>query len=171
MPGDHSSIDGVPQRLRQLPTWLLGRLHNEAKREMSAGLATVSLTMHDYAVLACVAEFPSLSQQQVCDRIGLDRADMVTIIDRLEEAGSLERERDITDRRRYSLRITSAGGAQLRRADRIMASITDEFLSALTPEEIETLRTLALRVLGGTAATPHTAAIADGAPRSTSSTR
>jgi DNA-binding MarR family transcriptional regulator len=96
---------------------------------------------------------------------------MVTIIDRLEEAGSLERERDITDRRRYSLRITSAGGAQLRRADRIMASITDEFLSALTPEEIETLRTLALRVLGGTAATPHNAAIADGAPRSTSSTR
>lgn len=148
MPGGHSSIDGVPQRLRQWPTWLLGRLHTEAKREISAGLATVGLAMHDYAVLACVEEFPSLSQQQVCDRIGLDRADMVSIIDRLEAAGSLERERDRADRRRYSLLITSAGRAQLRRADRVVAAITDEFLSALSPAEVETLRTLALRVLG-----------------------
>ncbi len=149
MPGDRSPIDGVPQRLRQWPTWLLGRLHNEAKREISAGLATVNLTMHDYAVLACVEEFDALSQQQVCDRIGLDRADMVSIIDRLEEAGSLERERDRADRRRYCLRITPAGRAQLRGADRIIASITGEFLSALSPAEVETLRTLALRVLGG----------------------
>jgi len=149
VPGDHSSIDDIPQRLRQWPTWLLGRLHNEAKREISVGLATLNLTMHDYAVLACVEEFAPLSQQQVCDRIGLDRADMVTIVDRLEEAGSLERERDTADRRRYSLRITSAGRAQLHRADRLIASTTDEFLSALSPAEIETLRTLALRVLGG----------------------
>lgn len=62
---------------------------------------------------------------------------------------SLERERDSADRRRYSLRITSAGRAQLRRADRVIASSTDEFLSALSPAEVETLRTLALRVLGG----------------------
>jgi DNA-binding MarR family transcriptional regulator len=149
VPGDHSSIDDVPQRLRQWPTWLLGRLHTEAKREMSAGLAAESLTMHDYAVLACVEEFAPLSQQQACDRIGLDRADMVSIIDRLEEAGSLERERDSADRRRYCLRITSAGRAKLRRADRIIAAITDEFLSALSPAEVETLRMLALRVLGG----------------------
>jgi DNA-binding MarR family transcriptional regulator len=149
VPGDRSSIDDIPQRLRQWPTWLLGRLHNEAKREISAGLAAESLTMQDYAVLACVGEFPNLSQQQVCDRIGLDRADMVSIIDRLEQAGSLERERDPADRRRYSLRITPAGRAQLRRADRIIASISDEFLSALSPAEVETLRALALRVLGG----------------------
>ena len=148
MPGDHSSIDDVPQRLRQWPTWLLGRLHTEAKREMSAGLAAESLTIHDYAVLATVEEFAALSQQQVSDRLGLDRADMVSIIDRLEEAGSLERERDSADRRRYSLRITPSGRAQLRRADRVIASITDEFLSALSPAEVETLRTLALRVLG-----------------------
>ena len=64
--------------------------------------------MHDYAVLACVEEFAPLSQQQVCDRIGLDRADMVSIIDRLEAAGSLERERDSADRRRYCLRMTPA---------------------------------------------------------------
>ena len=149
MPGDHSSIDGIPQRLRQWPTWLLGRLHSEAKREMSAGLATQGLTMHDYAVLATVEEFAALSQQQVSDRLGLDRADMVSIIDRLEEAGSLECERNSADRRRYSLRITPSGRAQLRRADRVIASITGEFLSALSPAEVETLRTLALRVLGG----------------------
>jgi len=61
----------------------------------------------------------------------------------------LERERDGADRRRYSLRITSAGRAQVRRADGIIASTTDEFLSALSPAEVGTLRMLALRVLGG----------------------
>ena len=154
VPGDHFSIDGVPQRLLRRPTWLLGRLHNEAKREISAGLATVGLGMHDYAVLACVEEFAPLSQQQVCDRIGLDRADMVSVTDRLEAAGSLERERDPADRRRYSLHITAAGRAQLRRADRVVAAISDQFLSALSPAEVETLRTLALRVLGGQPVNP-----------------
>jgi hypothetical protein len=39
------------------------------------------------------------------------------------------------------------GRALLGRADQLIAAATDEYLAALDPEDIETLRTLALRVL------------------------
>ena len=147
MPADHSTINDAPRRLRQWPTWLLGRMHTEAKKVIAARLATEGLGMHEYAALACVEEFAPLSQQEVCDRLGVDRADMVSFVDRLEEAGALVRERDAADRRRYSLRVTPEGRALLRRADRLIAAATDEYLAALGPEDIETLRALALRVL------------------------
>lgn len=147
MLADHCTIKDAPRRLQQWPTWLLGRMHTDAKRLIGERLATEGLAMHDYAALACVEEFAPLSQQQVCDRLGVDRADMVSIVDRLERAGALVRERDTADRRRYSLRITPEGRAVLRRADRLIATATDEYLAALSPAEVETLRTLALRVL------------------------
>ena len=39
-----------------------------------------------------------------------NRADMVSFVDRLEQAGALVRERDVTDRRRYSLRVIGCFG-------------------------------------------------------------
>jgi DNA-binding MarR family transcriptional regulator len=150
---DHCTINDVPQRLRQWPTWLLGQMHAEAKKVIAARLATEGLGMHEYAALACVEEFAPLSQQEVCDRLGVDRADMVSFVDRLEQAGALVRERDVTDRRRYSLRVTPEGRALLGRADQLIAAATDEYLAALDPEDIEMLRTLALRVLASRAVT------------------
>ena len=78
------SIDEVPVRLRQWPTWLLGRVHSDAKRMIAPRLAERGLHLHHYAVLACIAEFAPLSQQQVCERLDVDRADMVTIVDHLQ---------------------------------------------------------------------------------------
>ncbi len=46
------------------------------------------------------------------------------------------------------------GRALLGRADQLIAAATDEYLAALDPEDIETLRTLALRVLASRADLP-----------------
>lgn len=157
MLADHCTINDAPQRLRQWPTWLLGRMHTEAKKVIAARLAAEGLGMHEYATLACVEEFAPLSQQEVCDRLGVDRADMVSFVDRLEQAGALVRERDAADRRRYSLRVTPGGRALLGRADRLIGAATDEYLAALGPDDIETLRALALRVLASRTQTTNPA--------------
>ena len=59
-----------------------------------------------YYVLATLAEYGELSQQQVCDRIEMDRSDMVRLIDDLEARGNVIRGRDPHDRRRYRLTLS-----------------------------------------------------------------
>jgi DNA-binding MarR family transcriptional regulator len=142
-------IDDVPARLRQWPTWLLGRVHGDAKRMITPRLAERGLHLHDYAALACIAEFAPLSQQQVCERLGMDRADMVTVVDHLEAQELVSRTRDATDRRRYILTVTPQGRDKLTEADEIVAEVTAEFFAALTDDEVATLASLARRVLAG----------------------
>jgi MarR family transcriptional regulator, lower aerobic nicotinate degradation pathway regulator len=141
------SIDEVPARLRQWPTWLLGRVHSDAKRMIAPRLAERGLQLHHYAVLACIAEFAPLSQQQVCERLGVDRADMVTVVDHLQAQKLVSRTRDAADRRRYILTVTPRGRDRLAEADEIVAEVTGEFFAALTADEVATLTSLARRVL------------------------
>jgi DNA-binding MarR family transcriptional regulator len=147
MPIESRSIDEVPARLRQWPTWLLGRMHSDAKRMIAPRLAERGLQLHHYAVLACIAEFAPLSQQQVCERLGVDRADMVTVVDHLQAQKLVSRTRDAADRRRYILTVTPRGRDRLAEADEIVAEVTGEFFAALTADEVATLTSLARRVL------------------------
>src|SRR5262245_10447311 len=48
MPMEPRSIDEVPARLRQWPTWLLGRVHGDAKRMIAPRLAERGLHLHHY---------------------------------------------------------------------------------------------------------------------------
>jgi DNA-binding MarR family transcriptional regulator len=148
MPMGPTSIDQLPRRLTQWPTWLLGRLHHDGKKAIGAGLAELDMSLPHYAVLACIAEFEPLSQQQVCERLAMDRADMVGLVDHLErDLGAVVRTRDEADRRRYILTTTPEGRELLARADESAGQASAEYLSVLTPDEIKTMTSLALRVL------------------------
>src|SRR5690242_470518 len=157
MPMEPSSIDEVPARLRQWPTWLLGRVHADAKRMIGPRLAERGLHLHHYAVLACIAEFAPLSQQQACERLGIDRADMVTVVDHLQARKLVSRTRDAADRRRYLLAVTPRGRDKLAEADEVVAQVTGEFFAALTADEVTTLTNLARRVLAGDPRSPESA--------------
>ncbi len=148
MPMGPTSLDQLPLRLTRWPTWVLGRLHQDGKKAIAAALAELDLHVPHYAVLACVAEFEPLSQQQVCERLAMDRADMVGFVDHLErDLGAVVRTRDETDRRRHILTTTAEGRELLARADENAKRASAEQLAVLTPEEIETMTELALRVL------------------------
>jgi DNA-binding MarR family transcriptional regulator len=66
----------------------------------------------DLAVLSVLAE-GTLSQARLGDLLDVNRTVMITVIDRLERAGLVLRERDPADRRRYALRITPDGVSML----------------------------------------------------------
>lgn len=89
-----------------------------------------------------------MKQQQVCDRIEMDHSDMVRLIDDLEARGHVVRTRDPRDRRRYLLPVTPSGRKALSRCDAILAEVTDEVFSALSPDERRSLHRLVLRALG-----------------------
>lgn len=139
-----------PRRVRRWPTFALGQLYRSAHARISADLAAVHETLSTYYVLATLAEYGELSQQQVCDRIQMDRSDMVRLIDDLEARGNVTRARNPHDRRRYRLTLTPAGTKALHRCEEILAATTDILFASLDPDERRIFHRLALRALGET---------------------
>jgi DNA-binding MarR family transcriptional regulator len=107
----------------------------------------------DVVVLGALAGQDAASQQDLADRLSVNRTIMVKLLDRLQEAGYVTRTRNPANRRTYVLSLTGAGAAALtglreeaaRRQDRITAALApaerqrlDELLSALLPESERT---------------------------------
>lgn len=138
----------TPLGVLRWPTFTLGQLHRSAHARLEARLAEEGQSLRTYYALVSLAEQGDLSQQQVCDRIVMDRSDMVRLIDDLEARGHVVRRRDPGDRRRNLLAITTTGRTALRRCDDILADVTDDVFSALSPEDQRTLHRLTLQALG-----------------------
>jgi DNA-binding MarR family transcriptional regulator len=143
-----------PLGILRWPTFGLGQLYRSAHARLEAQLADQDQSLRTYYVLVTLSEHGPLSQQQVCDRIDIDRSDMVRLVDDLEGRGHVERTRDLEDRRRYQLTLTPRGKKAVGRCDAILAAVTDEVLAALSPDERRTLHRLTLRALGYPAENP-----------------
>lgn len=137
-----------PPALLRWPTYAIGQLYRVGRSRIDAALVAEGLSLRAHHVLACLAEAGTASQQQVADEITMDRSDLVKLLDRLEEGGQISRGRDPDDRRRHLLSLTPSGRRMLRRAEDVVARVTDELLSSLTEEERMHLHTLTLRALG-----------------------
>jgi DNA-binding MarR family transcriptional regulator len=71
-------------------------------------------TPRELAILCVLAEGP-VSQARLGNLLEVNRTVMIAVIDELEAAGLVRRQRDPEDRRRYALRITDAGIGALKR--------------------------------------------------------
>jgi DNA-binding MarR family transcriptional regulator len=150
-----------PPALLRWPTYALGQLHRLGKARIDADLSDAGLSLRGHFVLACLDEYGELSQQQVADRIAIDRSDIVKLIDHLEALGQVARRRDILDRRRHVLTLTPAGTRAFRQGEQIIEQATADILSRLTGQERQALHRLTLQALG------EPGAIADQAAAST----
>jgi MarR family transcriptional regulator, lower aerobic nicotinate degradation pathway regulator len=131
---------GVPDRSVAFTTAIAG-LATVMRREFRERLVTedwvtrVGLRPNSYGVLTWIDRLEPVSQKQISDQIGLDPSDLVAVMDVLEQAGFVARQRDQDDRRRYSLTLTADGRRALRRLDVIAADAEDAALAPLDAAE------------------------------------
>lgn len=69
-----------------------------------------------FSVLAVIARNPGLSQSQLCDALGIKRANLVAVIDHLESLELVRRDPSATDRRSNRLQLTADGERALKKA-------------------------------------------------------
>jgi DNA-binding MarR family transcriptional regulator len=154
-PGEHvdgtAEISGValaPELTRYLP-YLMRR----AFVYVSAN-ADRSTQARDFAVLASLADQHVSSQQELAERLEINRTIMVKLIDRLQDAGYVTRTRNPDNRRSYVLSLTGPGRKALEEM-RGPVLERDELLTAnLTLKERERLNDLLRTVLGEPEKTP-----------------
>src|SRR5882762_9696465 len=98
-------------RLSDRVVWLVGRAALHAHRLIQDQLIAGPLRKQHYGILASLTDVGPAAQAALADRIGVDRSDMVSLLDELEEHRYVVRRPDQTDRRRKIVEITGTGTA------------------------------------------------------------
>nr|BFE60548.1 MarR family transcriptional regulator [Dactylosporangium thailandense] len=128
----------------------LGRLYGRLGRAVDATFAGHGLQRGEYDVLAALrraGEPYELIPSALADTLMLSRAGMTNRLDRLEEAGLVERRANRDDRRSLRVALTPAG---LRLVDAVTTEhVANEsrLLSALSAEERAALDAIARKLL------------------------
>jgi DNA-binding MarR family transcriptional regulator len=135
-----------PEELVSSALFLLKRLGMTAKEQAFDAYQETGLHPYHYAILAVLDEGSRETQGAIANALGYDKAQLVGLLDELEQAGLVERRRDPDDRRRQLVRMTPDGRKMLARLRRLSDRLEDEFLSSLNENERRQLHTLLLRL-------------------------
>jgi DNA-binding MarR family transcriptional regulator len=89
---------------------------------------------------------PGIAQIEIGNQLGIDKASVVSLIDRMEDAGWVTRKRSADDRRRQGIFLTAAGVKACRGLKREMIEHERKFVSRYTDQELRTLIALLRRL-------------------------
>jgi len=127
------------EELDGLLGYRLRRAQGAMHRDYMAAVAGLELTQKQTATLWLINANTGVSQVSVAAALGMDRATMMAITDRLEARGLLVRKRSTIDRRRQELYLTPAGEKALRRVKACIVEHEQRFRSLFKPAELATL--------------------------------
>jgi DNA-binding MarR family transcriptional regulator len=141
-------LDAVPPVLTESVGFLLSKAADQIERRFAEALSPYAVSPRQYGVLASIIHLGPQSQNELGERLGIDRTSMVNLIDSLEAMNLVTRVRDRDDRRRYAITLSETGTALLR--DSLM-HVDDEthrrFLVALEPGEADQLLDMLRRLV------------------------
>lgn len=101
--------------------------------DLTAALAPFGLRPAHYAALSIVRASPGCRQQEIGDALGMQRPNLVTLVEGLRSRGLLRAARNPADRRSYALRLTADGTRLLAAADRAHDAHRARLATALAP--------------------------------------
>jgi DNA-binding MarR family transcriptional regulator len=119
--------------------YLLRRAQGAMHRDFMAAVASFELTQKQAATLWLIQANPGVSQAEVASALGMDRATMMALTDRLEDRGFVIRKRSSTDRRRQELYLTPAGQGTLRKCKARIVEHEEKFRAMFTSSELAAL--------------------------------
>lgn len=133
-PPSSTSIDS-PDR-RRLPP-LLRRAWYGLNQAFRRRLADLEITPDQFTVLRTLREQEGISQRQLTSLISSDPNTVAALINRMEQAGLVERETHERDRRKNRLRPKSLGHQQYEKARGVAVDLQSEVLRVLPEREQE----------------------------------
>jgi DNA-binding MarR family transcriptional regulator len=89
--------------------YLLRRAQIAVFQDFFAVFSDFDIRPAQYSVLTVIELNPGLSQTQLCDALGIQKANFVAILDALEARGLVRRDSTPKDRRSYALFLTDTG--------------------------------------------------------------
>lgn len=103
--------------------------------DFARALAGTGIRQVLFGILSVVSANPGINQGAVGTRLGIQRANMVALINDLVDRGLLERKTSEDDRRAFSLTVSAAGDAMLAECLVRIRTHEAEMLADITPTE------------------------------------
>lgn len=111
---DRGTLDGhLGYFIRRFQVWVF--------QDFIRTMAGVEIRPAQYSVLTVIGANPGLSQADLAQALGIERARLVRMLDKLERRGLTERKASARDRRSHALHLTREGEKLLRQVKALAA--------------------------------------------------
>jgi DNA-binding MarR family transcriptional regulator len=128
----------LPRALLDSPIWLITTAHEHMEAFGDERLEPLGLSVRTYVSLAVLSGM-ARSQTELAKHMLIGPAATVDLVDELERRGAARRVRNLTDRRSYSLEVTTEGQRLQVLGREVIAGSTAEFTKNLDRESNEEL--------------------------------
>jgi DNA-binding MarR family transcriptional regulator len=123
--------------LPRLLGYSLRRAHLASWRQYVTVIGEQKLKPGLFSLLVLVGCNPGIAQIDLGTHLGIDKASVVALLDRLERAGLLERCRSARDRRRQGIFLTAKGASELDTLVMQVRHLEKQMASRFTRAELE----------------------------------
>ena len=120
------------------------RLHRRASNAIAAELKEIGLSIPQFDLLSTLTEQEGLSQQELAQRLYVTKGNVSGLLDRMVEAGLVERRAIPDDRRSNALHLTLKGRSLAEQGIAAQKDYVNRTLGAMAPRDLADLERLVL---------------------------
>ena len=134
----------IPLPMETLP-FEIGETAHALRKAFDRRAVGLGVTRAQWKVLFKLSRQPGLRQTELADLLEVEPITLSRIVDRLEEAGLVERLSDPSDRRAWRLHVTAKGAPLVAKLKRVADEMTAEAFAGIDRREIEITRRVLAR--------------------------
>jgi DNA-binding MarR family transcriptional regulator len=120
------------------------RLHRRATSAIGGILKTIGLSIPQFDLLSTLTEQEGLSQQELAERLYVTKGNVSGLLDRMVDAGLVERRTIPGDRRSNALHLTSKGRVLAEQGIAAQRAYVQATLGSLPPDDLVDLERIVL---------------------------
>src|SRR6478735_11910326 len=126
--------------------WELAETSRMIRRLFDRRASGMGVTSAQWRALAWLGHEPGLKQVELAERLDVEPITACRIVDRLEESGLVERQRDPDDRRAWRLMLTEKARPIFERLRMLADDLATDILIGLDVSDVELMRSKLLRI-------------------------
>ena len=142
----HVAGDEDIGEIRNIVGFHIRLAHGAVYRHFTESFAHLELTQKQVSVLWLVDDHPDIAQTNLAQRMRMDRATTMAIVNRLEGKGYLARSKSSNDGRKQALNLTAPGRKALSTAKRAIQQHEQWLKSRFNEREVSKLIELLSRI-------------------------
>jgi len=124
----------------------IGETAHALRKAFTRRACSLGVTGAQWKVLFKLKRKPDLRQSELADLLDIEPITLSRIIDRLQEAGLVERAPDPADRRAWQLHITAKAQPVVEKLQAVADEMTAEAFEGIDPADIATTRRVLAQV-------------------------
>jgi len=142
----HVAGDEDIGEIRNIVGFHIRLAHGAVYRHFTETFADLDLTQKQVSALWLIDDHPDVAQTGLAQRMRMDRATTMAIVNRLESKGYLVRRRSRSDGRKQALNLTQSGRRALASAKRAIQQHEEWLKSRFNEKEVAKLIELLTRI-------------------------